>query len=59
MLHLEEKTDLNPLFPHCQQALNVMYYRELESFLGMRYVYFYPFCKEILGIAHLKDFWMG
>ncbi|MDD3732839.1 MAG: hypothetical protein PHU88_10740 [candidate division Zixibacteria bacterium] len=59
MLHLEEKTDLNPLCPHCQQALNVMWCRELESFLGKRYVYFCPFCKKILGVSHRKGFWMG
>ena len=58
-MHLERQESVNPLCPHCQQALNVMWFKELAGALGKRYVYFCPFCQKVLGVSHRKGFWMG
>ncbi len=46
LLHMQEE---NPVCPHCQTALTAMAYKELEAFLGRRYVYFCPHCKKVPG----------
>lgn len=59
MLPVEEKNDVNPLCPHCAKELKKVWYRELESFFGKRYIYFCPDCKKVLGVSHRKGNWMG
>jgi len=59
MLPVEEKNDLNPVCPHCAKELKKIWCRELESFLGKRYIYFCPECRKVLGVSHRKGFWMG
>jgi glutaredoxin len=56
---IEQKQDINPICPHCQQQLDLMWSRELEGLLGKRYVYFCPHCRKVLGVTHRKGFWMG
>lgn len=56
---LEEKNDVNPICPHCNKQLFKIWYREVESFFGKRYVYFCPECRKVLSISHRKGFWMG
>lgn len=58
-MQLTRKDELNPLCPHCTQALSSMYFKELRGALGRRYVYFCPHCTKILGVSHRKGFWMG
>jgi hypothetical protein len=58
-MELEQKPDIDPLCPHCQQPLRGLWFRELRGFLGRRYVYFCPSCRKVLGISHRKGFFMG
>lgn len=59
MIRLEEKPDIRPLCPHCGQALDELWFREIAGMLGKRYLYFCPSCSKVLGISHRKGFWMG
>jgi uncharacterized protein with PIN domain len=59
MLPVQEREDVNPICPHCNAELKLIWCRELESFFGKRYVYFCPECKKVLGVSHRKGFWMG
>ncbi len=36
MLPVEEKNDMNPIWPHCNKELVKVFCRELESFFGRR-----------------------
>jgi hypothetical protein len=59
MIPTQERTDLLPLCPHCHAEIKVVWFQELESFLGKRYIYFCPLCRAVLGVSHRKGFWMG
>ncbi|RPH92020.1 MAG: hypothetical protein EHM72_18045 [Calditrichaeota bacterium] len=59
MIPTQEKNDLYPLCPQCKAEIKVVWYRQLESFLGKRYIYFCPHCRSVLGVSHRKGFWMG
>lgn len=59
MLYLEKKDDMTPLCPHCNAPLNTVYFKELSSTFGRRYIYFCPACLKTLGISHRKGFFMG
>ena len=59
MMEIEERSDIQPLCPHCKGELITMAYRELSGLLGKRYVYFCPNCRSVLGVSHRKGFWMG
>ncbi len=59
MIELKEKSDAVPLCPHCSEPLDELWFRELRSQLGRRYVYFCSKCRKILGVSHRKGFWMG
>jgi len=59
MIELKEKEDQIPVCPHCGQMLNEMWYREMKSTWGKRYVYFCSMCKKVLGVSHRKGFFMG
>ncbi|WP_444996257.1 hypothetical protein [Aliikangiella sp. IMCC44359] len=59
MLKVEEKNDITPICPHCEQPITTLWFRKIESFLGKRYIYFCSTCKKTLGISHRKGFWMG
>ncbi len=56
---VEEKEDVDPICPHCKKKLLKIWYREVESLFGRRYVYFCPNCRKVLGVSHRKGFWMG
>lgn len=58
-MNIEERNDVTPICPHCEQAVTNINYRLLSAFLGRRYVYFCGGCKKILGVSHRKGFWMG
>lgn len=59
MLRLRERRDETPICPHCGKPLDEMWFRELQSSLGRRYVYFCAHCRKVLGVSHRKGFWMG
>jgi uncharacterized protein with PIN domain len=59
MLPSEEHDEINPICPHCSRELSVIWYREVETFLGKRYIYFCQQCRKVLGVSHRKGFWMG
>ena len=59
MLPVEEKNDVNPICPHCEKELTLVWSRGLESTFGKRYIYFCPKCRKVLGVSHRKGFWMG
>ncbi len=59
MIRSEEHEEINPICPHCEQELLKLWFREVETLFGKRYVYFCPHCKKVLGVSHRKGFWMG
>jgi hypothetical protein len=59
MLASREVDGVTPLCPHCSEGLQELWFRELRSLLGRRYVYFCPRCHKVLGVTHRKGFWMG
>jgi len=59
MMTAEEKNDLFPVCPHCAKELRKIWFREVESLFGKRYIYFCPDCRKTLGLSHRKGFWMG
>jgi hypothetical protein len=59
MIALRQKEDAAPICPHCAEPLAELWFRELRSTLGRRYVYFCSRCRKVLGVSHRKGFWMG
>jgi hypothetical protein len=59
MIECEEKDDVSPVCPHCNEPLSVVWCRRLGGFLGRRYIYFCSRCRKVLGVSHRKGFWMG
>ena len=59
MIQIEERNDVTPVCPHCNEPLRAIQYRSLSGFFGKRYVYFCAGCRKVLGVSHRKGFWMG
>lgn len=59
MISLRDAHDVQPLCPHCSEPLRDLWFRELKSTFGKRYVYFCSECRKVLGVSHRKGFWMG
>jgi hypothetical protein len=59
MIPTQEREDLSPLCPYCKAEIKFVWFRQLESFLGKRYIYFCTSCRAVLGVSHRKGFWMG
>ena len=59
MIELKEKNDVTPECPQCNQTISEIWFRELKSLFGKRYVYFCQHCKKVLGVSHRKGFFMG
>ncbi len=59
MIELTERSDVDPLCPHCNQPLRNVLYRQLRTLLGKRYLYFCSACHKTLGVTHRKGFFMG
>lgn len=59
MINGVENNQLNPVCPHCKIELKQLYFQQIYSLLGKRYIYFCPSCRSSLGISHRKGFWMG
>jgi hypothetical protein len=58
-MELEERNDIAPICPHCEEELPRLYSRSLKTLLGRRYIYFCGGCRKILGVSHRKGFFMG
>jgi len=59
MIEAQERTEILPVCPHCNQQIQTIYFRELAGFLGKRFIYFCSACNKVLGMTHRKGFWMG
>lgn len=59
MIETEERDDVTPVCPHCDEPVRRMHYRRLTGLFGRRYVYFCARCRKVLGVSHRKGFWMG
>lgn len=59
MIKCIEKDNLNPICPHCCEALLEVWCRRLSSLLGRRYIYCCPHCLNVPGVSQRKGFWMG
>ena len=59
MLQLEQRDDICPVCPHCEEELAGIYMTEIQSVLGRRYVYFCPNCRKVLGVAQRKGYLAG
>jgi uncharacterized protein with PIN domain len=52
-LKLEERDDLLPLCPHCDEPLEKMFFHQIrEAMAGKRMAYFCPHCQRLLGFTH-------
>ena len=49
----------DPICPHCDAPMASVSARKVESLLGVRFLYYCPKCRKVLGISHRKGFWMG
>lgn len=59
MIPTEEHEEIIPLCPQCKKEILKVFFRELSTMLGKRYIYFCPHCHVVLGVSHRKGFWMG
>jgi hypothetical protein len=59
MLEIQQRDDVHPVCPHCHEALQTVFLRELRGFAGRRYLYFCSLCHKVLGVSHRKGFFMG
>ena len=59
MIEAQERNDVIPECPHCNQKIEKLCFQKLMGFLGKRYIYFCASCNKVLGISHRKGFWMG
>ena len=59
MIEAIENKTATPLCPHCDSPQRNIYFQEIRSTLGRRYVYFCASCQKVLGVSHRKGFWMG
>jgi hypothetical protein len=59
VIRIEAHDEIIPICPHCSEAQDSIWYRELGGMLGRRFVYFCSHCHKVLGVSHRKGFWMG
>ena len=58
-LPLEQRDDLSPVCPYCEQLLERIYYRQVREMPGKRNVYFCPSCLKVLGVSQERSPWTG
>lgn len=52
-LKLEERDDLLPLCPQCDEPLERLFFHTVrEAMAGKRMAYFCPHCQRLLGVTH-------
>jgi hypothetical protein len=57
MIECLERTMFSGL-PALRRNLEQIWCRRLSSLSGVRYVYFCPHCRKVLGVSHRKGFWL-
>ena len=48
-----------PICAHCETAITTLACQKVQSTLGVRYLYYCPKCRKVLGVSQRKGFWMG
>ena len=59
MLEAKETNTHDPICPHCEKTLREVWFREIRSTFGKKYIYFCSQCRKVLGVTHRKGFFMG
>jgi hypothetical protein len=65
MIKLEEpgrfrgEAEPGPICHHGETGIKKLYFSEIRSSLGRRYIYYCSTCLKVLGVSHRKGFWMG
>jgi wobble nucleotide-excising tRNase len=59
MIPVEEAEHIRPICPFCEKEITKVYAKRMETFFGVKFLYFCSLCKKILGVTHRKGFWMG
>ena len=59
MIQINEKSELNPICPHCEAEIGMLQGKKVVSLLGVRYIYFCEQCRKVLGVSHRKGVLMG
>ena len=58
-IRIVENDGLEPVCPYCEREIRSISLKQVESMLGVRFLYFCSECRKVLGISHRKGFWMG
>ncbi len=59
-LPVKEQPNLRPICPHCEQPIDCLLLKKLESnFLSAKVVYCCPNCKKVLGFTDRKSWLAG
>lgn len=58
-IEIVEDAEEKPICPHCGEELDKVFSRRVQSFLGVRFIYYCGHCRKVLGLSHRKGFWMG
>lgn len=59
MIEVTQKNDVTPVCPHCSEEISELWYRDLPTTFGRRYLYFCANCRKVIGISHRKGNMMG
>lgn len=59
MITVTEMKDVAPVCPHCSEEITELWFRELPTVFGRRYIYFCSQCRKVLGITHRKGNLVG
>ncbi|NOZ78999.1 MAG: hypothetical protein GXP48_07455 [Acidobacteria bacterium] len=59
MIAIEERTNVAPICPHCDQPLDRVARTRLKDTFGKAYIWVCPHCQKVLGVTQRKGFWMG
>jgi hypothetical protein len=55
-LKVVTRDNLAPVCPHCERPLDEIFERHLTGLLGVRFVYFCPRCRKVLGFSHRQGY---
>ena len=54
-----QQNEVTPLCPHCSEEIDEIWFREVPTTFGRRYLYFCAKCRKVLGISHRKGNMLG
>ena len=58
-IRIRENFPAAPICPQCGKEIHEIAARQVESTLGVRFLYYCCECRKVLGVSHRKGFWMG